>query len=65
MEAMLQKKKSIFGDKAFYLMVLSIALPIAIQNGITNFVNLLDNLMVMKKEHYLMKQSVNLVLQKY
>ena len=46
MEAMLQKKKSIFGDKAFYLMVLSIALPIAIQNGITNFVNLLDNLMV-------------------
>ena len=27
-------------------MVLSIALPIAIQNGITNFVNLLDNLMV-------------------
>ena len=43
---MLKKKKSIFGDKAFYLMVLSIALPIAIQNGITNFVNLLDNLMV-------------------
>ena len=27
-------------------MVLSIALPIAVQNGITNFVNLLDNLMV-------------------
>ena len=43
---MLKEKKSIFGNKAFYLMVLSIALPIAIQNGITNFVNLLDNLMV-------------------
>ena len=43
---MLNKKNSIFGDKAFYMMVLSIALPIAIQNGITNFVNLLDNLMV-------------------
>ena len=43
---MLREKKSIFGNKAFYLMVLSIALPIAIQNGITNFVNLLDNLMV-------------------
>ena len=43
---MTKRKNSIFGDKAFYLMVLSIALPIAIQNGITNFVNLLDNLMV-------------------
>ncbi|MBR1938570.1 MAG: MATE family efflux transporter [Spirochaetales bacterium] len=33
-------------DRAFYVMVLSIALPIAIQNGFTNFVNLLDNIMV-------------------
>lgn len=42
----IRKKKSLFGDKAFYMMVLSIALPIMIQNGFTNFVNLLDNLMV-------------------
>lgn len=41
-----KKRYSIIGDKAFYMMVLSIALPIVIQNGITNFVNLLDNLMV-------------------
>lgn len=35
-----------FGDRAFYGNVLKIALPIMIQNGFTNFVNLLDNLMV-------------------
>ncbi len=34
------------GDKKFYLMVLSVAVPIMIQNGITNFVSLLDNIMV-------------------
>ena len=34
------------GDKRFYLMVLSIAIPIMIQNGITNFVSLLDNIMI-------------------
>ncbi len=34
------------GDKAFYRMLLSIAIPIMLQNGITNAVNLLDNLMV-------------------
>lgn len=34
------------GDKAFYGMILSIAIPMMIQNGITNFVNLLDNIMV-------------------
>lgn len=34
------------GDKAFYKMVLLVAVPIMIQNGITNFVNLLDNIMV-------------------
>lgn len=34
------------GDKQFYKMVLVIALPILVQNGITNFVNLLDNIMV-------------------
>lgn len=34
------------GDKAFYKMALSVALPILIQNAITNFVSLLDNIMV-------------------
>ena len=39
-------KSKIFGDKAFYKMVLGVAVPIMIQNGITNFVSLLDNIMV-------------------
>lgn len=39
-------RKKFIGDKAFYMMVLGIAVPIMIQNGITNFVNLLDNIMV-------------------
>lgn len=34
------------GDRAFYKMVLLIAVPIMIQNGITNFVSLLDNIMI-------------------
>ena len=34
------------GDRAFYASVLAIVVPMIIQNGITNFVNLLDNLMV-------------------
>lgn len=34
------------GDKRFYKMLFGIALPIMIQNGITNFVSLLDNIMV-------------------
>ena len=38
--------KSYIGDKAFYRRVLTIAVPIVIQNGITNFVSLLDNIMV-------------------
>lgn len=39
-------RRKLFGNKAFYLMVLSVAVPIMIQNGITNFVSLLDNIMV-------------------
>lgn len=39
-------KKKLIGDKAFYKMVLAVAIPIMIQNGITNFVGLLDNIMV-------------------
>ena len=34
------------GDRAFYRQVFRIAVPIIIQNGITNFVSLLDNIMV-------------------
>ncbi len=38
--------KKFVGDKAFYKMTLTIAVPIMIQNFITNFVSMLDNLMV-------------------
>ncbi|TCL58528.1 putative MATE family efflux protein [Kineothrix alysoides] len=38
--------KRYIGDKKFYMMVLAVAIPIMIQNGITNFVSLLDNIMV-------------------
>ena len=38
--------KRLIGDKAFYRRVLLVAIPIIIQNGITNFVSLLDNIMV-------------------
>lgn len=38
--------KKFVGDKAFYRMILAIAIPIILQNGVSNFVNLLDNLMV-------------------
>lgn len=36
----------LIGDKAFYKMVFAVAVPILIQNVITNFVALLDNIMV-------------------
>ena len=35
-----------FGDRKFYSKLLVVAIPIMIQNGITNFVNMLDNIMV-------------------
>ncbi len=38
--------KRFVGPKDFYKMVFAVAVPIMIQNGITNFVSLLDNLMV-------------------
>ena len=38
--------KRYIGDRAFYRRVLGVAVPIIIQNGITNFVSLLDNIMV-------------------
>lgn len=39
-------RRKVFGNRAFYKMVLGVAVPIMIQNGITNFVSLLDNIMV-------------------
>ena len=38
--------KRYIGDRAFYSRVLRVAVPIIIQSGISNFVNLLDNIMV-------------------
>lgn len=40
--------KRYFGNKQFYKMALLVAVPIMIQNGITNFVGMLDNIMVGK-----------------
>ena len=40
------KLKGFIGDKPFYKRVLSISVPIMVQNGLTNLVNLLDNVMV-------------------
>ena len=34
------------GDRRFYRLALAVAVPIMIQNGITNFVSMLDNIMV-------------------
>lgn len=39
-------KKKFIGDRTFYAMVLAVAVPIMLQNGLTNVVSLLDNLMV-------------------
>ena len=39
-------KNSLIGDKAFYRRILIIALPIILQNLVTNFVSMLDNVMV-------------------
>lgn len=38
--------KKFIGTKAFYRTVLAISVPIMVQNGITNFVSLLDNIMI-------------------
>ncbi len=38
--------KRYIGDRAFYSRCLRVAVPIIVQNGITNFVSLLDNIMV-------------------
>lgn len=38
--------KKLIGNKAFYKMVLALALPLLLQNAVTTFINLLDNLMI-------------------
>ena len=39
-------KNRYIGDRAFYRRVFGVAVPIIVQNGITNFVSMLDNIMV-------------------
>lgn len=39
-------KKKFIGDKAFYKMLFILVIPLIIQQGVTSFVNLLDNIMV-------------------
>ena len=39
-------KNRYIGDRAFYRHVFGVAIPIIVQNGITNFVSMLDNIMV-------------------
>ena len=40
------RKSAWIGDRAFYRMTLGLALPVMAQNGITQLVNMLDNIMV-------------------
>ena len=40
------KLKKLIGTPSFYKRILGIAIPVMIQNGITNLVNLLDNVMI-------------------
>ena len=40
------KKNKFIGDKSFYKMVFAVVIPIVVQNAITCFVGLLDNIMV-------------------
>ncbi len=36
----------LIGDKNFYKMALAVAIPIMVQNGVTNFVSMIDNIMI-------------------
>jgi len=44
----MQFKKKFIGDKAFYKMLFILVLPLIVQQGVTSFVSLLDNVMVGK-----------------
>ncbi len=46
MSTFIKKIGKLKGDRNFYRMSLGIALPIMVQNGISNFVSLLDNVMI-------------------
>ena len=46
MEWMKNRKNKWIGDKRFYHIVLALAIPLVIQQGITSMVSLLDNIMV-------------------
>ena len=39
-------RRYLIGDRAFYKMLMAIAIPVMLQNGLTNLVSLLDNIMV-------------------
>lgn len=45
-KGMSNKMKKYIGDKAFYKMLLVLLIPMVIQQAVTSFVNLLDNIMV-------------------
>ena len=45
-KSVLSFKDKYFGDKNFYKMTLTIAIPIIIQNLLTNLVSMADNIMV-------------------
>jgi len=45
-KGMNNKMKKYIGDKAFYKMLLVLLIPMVIQQAVTSFVNLLDNIMV-------------------
>ncbi len=40
------KLRKLVGNRSFYAMLMAVVIPIIVQNAISNFVNLLDNLMV-------------------
>ncbi len=42
----MQFKQKFIGDKAFYKMLFILVFPLIVQQGVTSFVNLLDNIMV-------------------
>ncbi len=46
MQVMGKIKRTLIGDRTFYRTVFAIVVPIIIQNSVSNFVNLLDNIMV-------------------
>ena len=48
MKQMNSRWKRLIGTRDFYRYTMSVAVPIMIQNGITNFVSMLDNIMVGK-----------------